>query len=187
MKHLTILIILLSLLNSCKFINRYRYSSDTEERIIKWYQKEIILPDSIIQFHQGIKKKICLRNIANSDVKVFSILGNDCPTCTISQLLFWDRFIKEYEKGSGFQLVLVYPGPNDYLCNILLEDLGIQIPVLLDENCLILSMNNIFENPEYHTLLLDSENKVQLLGDFSTNKDLKVLYVEEIEKRLIRD
>ena len=83
--------------------------------------------------------------------------------------------------------MLVYPGPNDYLCNILLEDLGIQIPVLLDENCLILSMNNIFENPEYHTLLLDSENKVQLLGDFSTNKDLKVLYVEEIEKRLIRD
>jgi len=184
MKHKTILIILFALLSSCGHIIGSRDTIDSEETVIKWYQKEIILPDSLFQIRQSIKEKVCLSNALKSKVKLFSILGNDCSSCTIAQLLFWDRFIQEYEERSGFQLVLVYSGPNDYFCNVLWEDFGIQTPVLLDETGLITTMNSIFEYPEYNTILLDSENKVQLIGDFVNNKELYHLYIEEIDKHL---
>jgi len=89
----------------------------------------------------------------------------------------------EYDNQLEFQLVLIYCGPDEYLRNVLLDELGVKLPLLFDTAGIILK-NELFANPEYRTVLLDKENKVCLIGDFSENKQLEDLYLEEIKQQL---
>ncbi len=165
-------------------LNEEKKKLKIEDIIIDSYHKNIYLPDSLVLFYNRDKKKISPSKYLSENLKILSILGNDCQKCTVSELLFWSDFLMNYENIDDIQLILVYSGPNYYFTNVLSEEIGIQIPILLDKSGIIQNKNALFDNPLYRTVLLDKDNRLLLVGKFINNMELKRLYFEEIEKQL---
>lgn len=184
MKKIFLLFIVIVLFNGCNLNEERKKVVGIEDTLSNSYQKKIFLPDSLVFFYGGKKRKIATDEYFNKTVKVLSILGNDCSKCTVSELMYWDDLSRNYENIDSIQLILVYSGPNYYFTDVLSEDIGIQIPVLLDESSTIQNNNRLFEDPLYRTVLLDKDNKILLIGSFLNNMNLRRLYFEEIEKQL---
>ncbi len=53
-------------------------------------------------------------------------------------------------------------------------------PVIFDQNNTFYKLNKLHENSLYHTMLLDSLDKVLLIGTPIMNKKLQALYIDEI-------
>ena len=172
------------LLNGCNLDEKRNKNEKIEDKLINSYNKSINLPDSLILFYDGDMRPIALSNHLNENLKILSILGNDCQKCTVSELLFWDDFSMNYENIDKIELILVYSGPNYYFTNVLSEEIGVQIPILLDESGIIQNNNTLFVDPLYRTVLLDKDNRILLVGNFMNNMKLKSLYFEEIDKQL---
>jgi len=165
-------------LNSCKKEDKRNF----ENSISYWHQKEINVPDSIIIYHNNKKINVKTVKFFNRKSKLVSFIDNDCSNCTFSQLLFWKEFYNQYKNKDNFELILIYNGLNDYFCNVIYQESDVQLPIILDESGYFIKNNSIFERQLYRTVLLDSENKILLIGDFRGNRKLENLYLEEIDK-----
>jgi len=172
------------LINGCNQDEKRNKNVKIKDQLIDSYHKSINLPDSLVLFYDGDKRPIALSNYLTENLKILSILGNDCQKCTVSELLFWDDFSMNYENIDKIELILVYSGPNYYFTNVLSKEIGVQIPVLLDKSGIIQNQNTLFDDPLYRTVLLDKENRILLVGNFINNMKLKKLYFEEIDKQL---
>ncbi len=172
------------LINGCNLDTEREKNVIIEDILTKSYHKKICFPDSLVHYYNSDKRKISPSNYLSENLKILSILGNDCQKCTVSELLFWDDFSMNYENIDKIQLILVYSGPNYYFTNVISEEMGVQIPVLLDESGIIQNNNALFDDPLYRTVLLDKDNRILLVGNFMNNMKLKRLYFEEIDKQL---
>lgn len=179
-----LIIIGIVLLNGCNLNEERKKNVKIDDTLINSYHKKIYIPDSLVLFYDSDKMKISLSKYLSENLKILSILGNDCQKCTVSELLFWDDFSMNYENIDDIQLIMVYSGHNYYFTNVLSEEIGVQIPVLLDESGIIQNNNTLFDDPLYRTVLLDKDNRILLVGNFMNNMKLKRLYFEEIDKQL---
>lgn len=173
-----LLAVIFQILISCSQQKEVR---SKEDMIEKWINQEFLLPDSLQFFYSGQAQDTALTDYFTDRCKIISIIENDCRNCTISQLMFWDSFKSEYIDLYDIQLVLIYCDSGDYLENVLLDELGVNLPVLFDPDNTLFKIE-LFSDPLYRTILLDTENKVKLIGDFRDNKQLEELYLEQIRK-----
>jgi len=186
MKYTTLFVIkVLIIFYGCHNHGLKTKQKEIEKSIISWYNKDLILSDTLVILEDGEKRTIPKEEFLQKKYKILSILDNDCRSCTISQLLFWDAFIMENIDIYDFQLVLFYCGPNEYFSDVLISELGIKYPIVLDHSSQILSYD-IFDENIYHTVLLDHENRVILIGNYFDNKQLEVLYLEEMGRNAQR-
>lgn len=182
---ISLLILLLSsIFLNCNNNSKKDHFNELEKIVDNWNNKKIQYPDSLILYTSKKKTVINFNAYLKHEVKIISIINNQCTNCTISQLMYWDGFRKEYTDKFNIQIILIYSGKNEYFCKVLMEDTGIQIPVFLDESEHFIQKNDLFNNPQFQTLLLDSENKIILTGDISNNMKLEELFVNEIEINL---
>lgn len=142
------------------------------ERIVEdWLGKEIKLPKLSNQFRYDEKTKI-----------VTSINGN-CSQC-IFRLKYWMNFIKEINEtcvGCEIQYYFYVTGADTAAFKAINDSMvHFKYPVIFDQNNSFYKQNKLNENNLYHTMLLDSCDRVLLIGTPIMNPKLQNLYKEEI-------
>lgn len=154
------------------FCNCGRSEKPEHKKIIdKWIGKKIILPRLSNQFTY------------NEKVKIVTEINGNCFQC-ISRLELWSDFINEIKKNCencNIQYYFYIGGVDTSAFNTINDSiLHFNYPVIFDQNNSFYKMNKLHENSLYHTMLLDSSDKVLLIGTPIMNKKLQTLYLEEI-------
>ena len=170
----------------CSCVEQIRTKSNQNKiarTIEELYNQEFILPDTLTVLHLGQKENIYSKTHLECPVKIVTILNTDCRNCTISELIYWDSFKQELEHAEGLMILVVVLGENEYVENVLIPELNINIPVVLDIKKEFLK-NSFLSNDMFNTVLVDDENKVILIGNSANNIEVEDLLVTEINKRL---
>jgi hypothetical protein len=126
-----------------------------ESIIEEWIGKKIVLPRLSRQFKYDGK------------VKVVTKINGNCFQC-ISRLELWSRFIDKIEKhceNCNVQYYFYISGA-DTSAFKKMNDSIIQFnyPVIFDQNNTFYKLNKLHEHSLFHTMLLDSLDKVLLIG-----------------------
>lgn len=107
--------------------------------------------------------------------RIITYINGDCPEC-ITKLREWDSFMNLNCKNQEVKLQIMVSSNNFYFFESACEQIHFIRPVVYDTNATFISMNNL--NDEHlHTLLVDSKNRILLIGNPLNNKKLTDLYV----------
>lgn len=175
--YLILLILIASL--SCS-----KQKSDTEllQIVKEWYGKEIKFPDRPVFTLYG--KDTVDYSIPQSTYKVLVYVDSTgCVDCKL-QLQKWQELIEYTNSISNGEIpFLFFFYPKDYkeLCQIFKRDL-FDMPVCIDFKGELNKLNNFPLLPQFHTLLLDKDNKVVVIGNPVHSTDIRSLYIKKISE-----
>ena len=157
----------------------------TEKRIDQWIGSKLKLPqvENVLYKDSLLNDKFLLKN--NAKLKITTVVWGDCDAC-VNELKEWKIFL---ENLSNTEEVNV----NFYLCtsdlNFFRDNMYSQsiqeIPLIIDSDYYYLDKNVLpYNDKNFQTFLIDSNNKVLLIGNPIFSQKLKKLYLEEIHKRI---
>lgn len=150
--------------------------TDYESAVLEWTGREIVFPDSLSLVGGGtfVKEPSDFTIVAYYDSK-------GCTGCRM-RLPKWVELMHMIDSESLYDVdVCILTGGhigNDL--RITLNQLGLGQNVIVDDKNLFQQSNNLEEAPELQTFLLDSENKVLLVGNPLDMPPLKPLYMRTL-------
>lgn len=175
---LPILLILLASL-SC---GKQKSDSELLPIVKEWYGKEIKFPDRPVFTLYG--KDTVDYSIPQSPYKVLVYVDSaGCIDCTL-QLQKWQELIQYTHSISNGEipfLFFFYPKDYNELCQIFKRDL-FDTPVCIDFKGELNKLNNFPSLPQFHTLLLDKDNKVVVIGNPVHSMDIRSLYIKQLSE-----
>ena len=171
--HLLTLCIILCLSNSCT--NRMKI----EEEVQKWQGKQLIMPNNHLMMNPG---KYSIDPLSKK-LKIFTLVNASCGKC-VEELIDWKKFMSQVDTSQVGFVFLCHS--NDRLMFLRHTDsliVKLSYPYFYDPDKKLISMNSFSENPRYQTFLLDSGNKVILIGNPIYHEQIRCLYLRELQKR----
>ena len=128
-------------------------------------------------YHQNITKA--------KGIKITTFIQGDCSLC-IDDLKNWHELFQYTKSKMGVDMLFyLYSSDLEYFINNIYSQELYKYPLILDQNYEYSDNNSLpIDRKQYQTFLLDSNNKVVLVGNPVYNEKLKNLYIEEIEKRI---
>lgn len=178
----SLLVILFISLTNC---NKTR--NDFESLCNEWYQKRILLADNMV-FTRLVKDTI--DNNLNTNCKIlFYVDSLGCTICKM-KMYEWASFITEITNIVQDRVSFVLVINPDKQKNTLRELRSSLIasrfdyPIWLDMNDSLNKLNHFPPDERFHCFLLDSANRVILIGNPVQNPKIKELYIRTICERL---
>lgn len=163
-----------SLMFSCKGNKR-----KIERDVAKWIGREMVLPENV-KMQIGVKDTFCA-DLFHMKYKVLMYVNSTgCSDCTLN-ISKWREFseILCKNKNVGF---LIYVYSDDYIgLEHKLVSNNFRFPVLFDVEDRLNKINSLSKDKNFQTFLLDSNNRVILVGNPMNNKNIFDLYLREIE------
>jgi hypothetical protein len=134
-----------------------------------------------------IGKTINTSNIKiNKNLKIATFICGDCPS-NYKDLKKWKFWIDKYQEDVKF-LIYYYSTDTSYFTNFIKNDYDFLYPVMSNYSKSFLIDNNLpLFDQRFHTLLLDENNEVILIGSPLYSEKLTLLYEREINKRVMND
>jgi len=178
--HIMPIVIAFFYINSCS-TKTHTHNTPIDE----FKGKEIILPSDsstikIISTNTYSYSSFFEQN----NVKLVVSLNGECGTC-ISKLNAVEAFFEEiYLYYDISLLVYVNSKTTDFHNFEILNnsEINFKYPLLYDYENSFLKENKFLSNEFNHILLCDKNNKILMIGDFASNKNLREQYVKEIQK-----
>lgn len=169
MKYYQILIIIqLVITFGCSNLNK----SENEKIVDEWIGKEIILPK--LKYNDIIKEN-------QSGLKIVSRINGNCYSC-ISQLTEWKEFMNSFSQNEKFPFYFYLVIADSSVYNkINKEKIHFDYPVIFDTNDDFRKKNKLSHNNIFHSMLIDSDNKVILIGNPISNVTMQDLYKKVID------
>lgn len=175
MKHISIkillnLIVLSVILSSCHNIRK-----DDRNAVLNLTGNEIMLPDSLGVMIQDVPVEY---DFSFADYKVVTYIDSKgCTTCSM-KLTPWNDLINEFKTIEGidvnFLMILNKDADEDLITALKLN--FFRHPVMFDPQGRFKEKNSLPSSPAYHTMLLDSDNKVVAVGNPVLSPKIKDLY-----------
>jgi|AGTN01.2.fsa_nt_gi Protein of unknown function (DUF1573). len=151
--------------------------------VTEWQDKEIIFPDNLIFTKYG--KDTIDYQIPVSPYKILMYVDSiGCTSCKL-HLDKWNEFISEVDLSTdGLVPVLFFFHPKDKreLTYLLKRD-GITVPVCVDEEDKLNSINKFPSHQDFQSFLLDKDNRVVLIGNPVHNNQIKEMYLSLISEK----
>jgi len=184
LKNILLKIIILStvllIFDSCN-----QKSKETKQRVDQYLGKSIHLPkDSEVLFKDSLYHNFKLMK-DTSALKITTLLWGDCHSC-IKDLEKWEELyqIAKNEKNLKIYFYLFASDIKTFRKNLYTKKIY-KYPLILDTGYVYMDRNDLaMEHKNFQTFLLDEKNKVVLIGNPTSNKKLRELYMNEINKRL---
>lgn len=174
-----ILFLILITYSSCK---KREKNTELLPIVKEWYGKEIRFPDRPVFTLYG--KDTVDYSIPKSNYKVLIYVDSTgCIDCKL-QLQKWQELIEYTNSISNGEIpFLFFFHPKDYeeLCQFFKRDL-FDIPTCIDFKGELNKLNNFPSLPQFHTLLLDKDNKVLVIGNPVHSMDIRGLYIKQISE-----
>ncbi len=152
------------------------------KKILKdWYNKEIIFPSSL-------QAKIFTRDTINEDWNspkykiLLHVDSTGCSACKL-QLYSWLKFMERHEKYQDkLAFIYVVHVLNSHKMAIICKQNNFNHPIIYDINGQMDKINNFPKDEQFRCFLLDTNNKVKLIGNPVSNPKLEILYDQIISK-----
>ncbi|MEL7587113.1 MAG: hypothetical protein AAGU19_10410 [Prolixibacteraceae bacterium] len=176
------LLIGLVIVISCTIKNNSPEYKRNEEIVRYWYNREIIIPDSLILLKN---KQICqsykLRD--TSENKIIALVSGDCQMC-VQEIRNWIPFFKKMKENKiSNRLFFVIENIDiEYFKKMYSEDLPSDFEFYIDKKGKFSSINHFPQENMYKTVLLDRSNKIKLIGSPVSNKQFWNLYFDNLKK-----
>lgn len=170
------------LIGSCILLLSCKENEKEEIRkiVTEWQDKEIIFPEDVVFTRYG--QDTIQYEMPESDYKILLYVDSiGCTSCKL-QLNKWREFITEVDSlTSGSVPVLFFFHPKDKreLTYLLKRD-EITVPVCLDENDRLNSINRFPSSEDFQCFLLNKDNKVVYIGNPIYNLRIKEMYLSLI-------
>ena len=178
------LILLICIIISFSFCNNTSKET-TEEKVTEWIGDTLYLPetseilykDSVYQNGEPINN--------NAKLKIATLISGDCGSC-VKDLKRWDKFFQFIgSKKEAEILFYLETSKLSYFKTRLYESTIHKYPLIIDKNFKFSDTNKLPpKDKRFQTFLLDSNNRVILVGNPVYNDKLMKLYKKEIKKRL---
>lgn len=179
MKNISIIIFIIILIYSCDF-NKIK-KQRLKQEILAWNGKQICLPENIE--NKSTLSDSLFEKLISTKYKVLIYIDSlGCTPCKL-QLDEWNQMINETRKINESVSFLFYINVNDY--KIVEESVRMSMfdyPLIYDIDNEINHLNQLSNNPQFHVFLLDSNNKVLLVGNPISNQGIKNLFLQQILK-----
>lgn len=149
--------------------------------------KKLILPDSLSAYKPFTNYIADGVEMANAAIKIYSHINASCPTC-IRDIVLWNSIIPYFSKYKVPVILVCESKDNFELVKYFHESGEIKsfsYPLFFDlKNEYIKSNKFMKESQQFETVLTDKENNILLLGNPIRSKEMKELYIKEIQKRM---
>lgn len=156
---------------------------ETSDRLVeKYFNKEIeLLADELFFYNPNNIQNISFNEISNASNKIIIIIDGSCDAC-ISKLKWWNKFISDVENFDVKFLIIIESDSGFSLFEWMMEQENIiNYPVFLNDDYSFSRKNKIPSNNNFKTFLVDSNNKILLIGDPYNNKKMEELYLKIIK------
>lgn len=174
----------LLLMGVCALMFSCKKNPQKEIAIIvqEWQNKEVLFPEKMIFTKHG--KDTLEYEIPPSSHKILMYVDSvGCTSCKL-QLHKWKEFIQEVDSltyGTVPVIFVFHPKDTDVReITYLLKRDGIDIPVCIDLQDELNTLNNFPVHQQFQTFLLNDENKVLFIGNPVHNLRIKEMYLSEI-------
>jgi hypothetical protein len=106
----------------------------------------------------------------------------DCVPCQLKTIPYWQQIIYEAAKYEAcLQFIFIFNTSNEQEIAEIFEEHQFTMPVIYDPKQVFKRNNHLLDNTNYHTFLLDDNNKIILVGSPIGNSKLWNLYKQTIE------
>lgn len=159
-------------------------SHETEKAVSHFMGQSIILPKtSKTLYRDSLYKKQLLRK--EPKLKITTLLWGDCHSC-IKDLKEWEDFYQYSNTKENIEIMFyLFTSDLDFFRENLYTENIYNFPLIIDQKNNYMVKNDIpFNKKLFQTFLLDSNNRVILVGNPIYSDKLMKLYKEEINKRL---
>jgi len=182
----TILKLTTSLLIFLVVISCNQGKKESEKKVSRFIGDTLFLPEiSEVLYKDSLyHEKLPLNK--ESKLKITTLFWGDCSSC-IADLEGWGELFQLAKSKQEVEILFyLYTADFKFFKKSIYNDKNFhQYPLILDKELNYVDRNNLpFNDKIYQTFLLDSNNKVILVGNPIYNKKLMKLYKEEINKRL---
>lgn len=153
---------------------------DATRLIAAWYGKQIIFPQNPV-FTRYVTDTVDFQ-AEESEFKVLVYMNpTGCTSCQL-QLTKWKEFMASIDSASGGRTpFLFYLHPHNLRdVQVAMTQYRFDLPVVIDREDALNSLNHFPENINYQTFLLDKENKVVVLGNPIHHPKIKELYLNQV-------
>ena len=179
-------IIFANLIISCQNKENQKREAHLKSIVKNCLGEKLIIPDSLIiytPFHNYLADSV---QLSNAKFKIYSHVNVSCPAC-VRDILLWNKIIPSFKKlGVPVILILIQMIILNYL-NIIEsgEIKNFFYPFFLDVKCDFLTQNGFMkESLHFETVLTSRENSILLVGSPIHSKEMKDIYLNEIQKRM---
>lgn len=152
--------------------------------VTEWQDKKVVFPDDMVFTKYG--QDTIPYNLPASKHKILMYIDSlGCTSCKL-QLHKWKEFIQEVDSltyGSVPVIFVFHPKDLREIVYLLKRD-GIEIPVCIDLNDEINTLNHFPSRQEFQAFLLNDENKVVFVGNPIQNLRIKEMYLSEISNNI---
>ena len=158
-----------------------------KHEIAKLKAKPIIIPLSQIRLENNNSEIIPSEKSSNFKLVVYYD-STKCSLCEIEKIYLWKDYIDDVKNiRNDIDYIFIFT-PKEKDSFALIEELRKKeptIPVYIDSEGTFMNINpHIPKDPRFHTLLLDENNNVILVGDPLHNKKLLEMYDRVIKEKI---
>lgn len=172
-----ILCVFLYSITSCNFITKLKIYYN----IKYWQNKSLIIPNNLDVKVQGKNSYSTLSQFSNYRILNY-IDTSTCISCEL-KLREWQLLKNEIDSlNIKVDIVFVVWSQNYDNLEKLQKINKCIIPCIYDYQNEIALINNFSAQSDFHTFLLDSFNRVLLIGNPITNKQIRKLYIKKISQ-----
>jgi hypothetical protein len=177
-KHFIWALLLILLTISCKNKNN-QYVSDW---VKEWQNKEIVFSDSLVFAHYA-EDTVDYKIPENEYKIIVYVSSSECTSCML-QLSAWKLFLHDIDSVThrNIPCLFIVNPPRILDLIVLLELAEWEIPVCVDMNNDFAVINKIPVNANFHTFLLNEQNRVVLIGNPMQNIEIAKLYFQYFVK-----
>ena len=158
----------------------FLYSCNENKEITKqvdyWKGRKIELPSL------NLARELENENPLKKEIKVLTIIDGGCGIC-IEELKQWKIFMNKIDlRKVGFIYLCSSGDDLQYFKKIYKDSIKINYPYFEDIGRKIFKKNKFSSNKLFQTFLLDSNDKVVLIGNPNESEKMNKIYLREIEK-----
>lgn len=144
----------------------------------EWSNKEILFPPKMyFTLFNNDTIDYC---ISKSNYKIVVYIDStDCIDCKI---LKWKAFIAEIDSlcNNDVQFLFFYQPRNPQKLNYILRKNKFSYPICIDTNNQFYQLNKFLHQLEFHSFLINKNNRIKVIGNPTNNTYIKDLYIQEL-------
>lgn len=144
----------------------------------EWINKEIFFPAEMGDNIRGFAKA--------KNKKVVTFIDGTCSSC-VNDIKVWNKFLdkvsKISEKDKPLIKIVVSTNNPEFFTNVVMSDLDVPSEMIcFDKANSFYLKNNIIDDKNFQTFLLNEENRVILTGNPAKDYKVNEMYFREINR-----
>jgi len=155
------------------------WNQRAEKGVADLLGQQIILPETKDVDVISKDENLTVSDLYRSPLKVASFIDATCGACLLD-FAFWTEFEKELRsRNLQCDVFIFVSAPDLEATRKLVKEMNFALPVIYDSARLFISKNGI-DDKRLYGVLLDENNKINLIGSPVLNETLRELYLQTI-------